>query len=43
MSNKLDALVAERVMGVKPQVSLQVSNDDGRSTAFGNDSWETVI
>ena len=39
--SKIDRLVAERVMNVKPQVSQQVSNDGGKSSAFGNDDWSS--
>lgn len=37
----LRELVAVEVMGDKPDVSQQVSNDDGESSAFGNDDWST--
>jgi len=41
MSHKLDAMVAERVMGVNPIITLEVSNDGGKSSAFGNGDWST--
>lgn len=40
MSN-LDRLVAEKVTGAKPHVSLEVSNDGGKSSAFGSDDFTT--
>lgn len=40
-NRRIDILVAEMVTKVEPRRTLEVSNDGGKSSAFGNDDWST--